>query len=83
MEPAGSSGSTLPSAERQTGDQFKAQGGETGVCLAYPDEDGEERPGAVRQVHVGVQQVFLQQRVAEGRQAGQNGGQPQVQFVGL
>lgn len=53
------------------------------VCVSYPDEDREQRPGAVRQVDVGVEQVFLQQRVVESRQTGQNGSQPQVQLVRL
>ncbi len=53
------------------------------VCVSYPDEDREERPGAVRQVYVGVEQVFVQQWVVEGRHSGQNCRQLQVQLVRL
>ena len=55
------------------------------VCarLSYPDEDREERPAAVRQVDVRVEQVLMQQWVVESRQSGQNRRQLQVQLVWL
>lgn len=53
------------------------------VSVSHPDEDGEERSGAARQVYVGVEQVFVQQRVVEGRQSGQNSCQLQVQLIRL
>lgn len=51
--------------------------------MSHPDEDGEERPAAVRQGDVGVEQVFLKQGVVEGRQSGKNSRQLQVQLVWL
>lgn len=50
---------------------------------AHPDEDGEEGSGGLRQVNVRVEQVLVQQRVAEGRQSGENSRQLQVQLVRL
>lgn len=53
------------------------------VCVSHPDKNREERPAAVRQVDVGVQQVLVQQWVVKGTQTGQDGGQLQVQLVWL
>lgn len=53
------------------------------MCVSHPDKNREERPAAVRQVDVRVQQVLVQQWVVEGTQTGQDSGQLQVQLVRL
>lgn len=84
--PAGCAPSALPPPETDTGESERPVGAALvapALRSTHPDQDGEQRAAAGGQVDERVQQVLVQQRVAEGAQTGQDGRQLQVHLVRL